>query len=655
MAEEEKPNEAPILTEYTEDHIRHLSDMEHIRTRPGMYIGKLGDGSHAEDGIYVLLKEVIDNSIDEFKMNAGRRIEITVEDNLRVSVRDYGRGIPLGKLIEAVSMLNTGGKYDSKAFKKSVGLNGVGVKAVNALSSHFEVRSHRDGEMRRATFERGILTGESTEPTADENGTFIYFEPDCALFKNYTFRTEFIETMLRNYTYLNTGLTIMFNGRRIHSRNGLVDLLNDNMTNDGLYPIIHLKGEDIEIAFTHTGQYGEEYYSFVNGQHTTQGGTHQSAFKKHIAETIKDFSGKNFDYGDIRNGLVAAIAVNIEEPLFESQTKIKLGSLTTIPDGGISIDKFVGDFVKEQVDNYLHKNTDIADIIIQKITENEKERKAIAGVTKLARERAKKANLHNRKLRDCRIHLNDAKGDLKEDSSIFITEGDSASGSITKSRDVTTQAVFSLRGKPLNCFGLTKKVVYENEEFNLLQAALNIEDGLDGLRYNKVIVATDADVDGMHIRLLMITFFLQFFPELIKKGHVYILQTPLFRVRNRKNKIGKQKLKELEEEAKAAKSDFITRYCYSDEERVAAIEALGPDPEITRFKGLGEISSDEFKHFIGPDIRLEQVSLHKSDQVKELLEYYMGKNTMERQNFIINNLVIEEDRAEEDETAETAI
>ena len=655
MAEEEKPNEAPILTEYTEDHIRHLSDMEHIRTRPGMYIGKLGDGSHAEDGIYVLLKEVIDNSIDEFKMNAGRRIEITVEDNLRVSVRDYGRGIPLGKLIEAVSMLNTGGKYDSKAFKKSVGLNGVGVKAVNALSSHFEVRSHRDGEMRRATFERGILTDESTEPTADENGTFIYFEPDSALFKNYTFRSEFIETMLRNYTYLNTGLTIMFNGRRIHSRNGLVDLLNDNMTNDGLYPIIHLKGEDIEIAFTHTGQYGEEYYSFVNGQHTTQGGTHQSAFKKHIAETIKDFSGKNFDYGDIRNGLVAAIAINIEEPLFESQTKIKLGSLTTIPDGGISIDKFVGDIVKEQVDNYLHKNTDIADIIIQKITENEKERKAIAGVTKLARERAKKANLHNRKLRDCRIHLNDAKGDLKEDSSIFITEGDSASGSITKSRDVTTQAVFSLRGKPLNCFGLTKKVVYENEEFNLLQAALNIEDGLDGLRYNKVIVATDADVDGMHIRLLMITFFLQFFPELIKKGHVYILQTPLFRVRNRKNKIGKQKLKELEEEAKAAKSDFITRYCYSDEERVAAIEALGPDPEITRFKGLGEISPDEFKHFIGPDIRLEQVSLHKSDQVKELLEYYMGKNTMERQNFIINNLVIEEDRAEEDETAETAI
>lgn len=645
MTEDDKLHEES-LAEYTEDNIRHLSDMEHIRTRPGMYIGKLGDGSHAEDGIYVLLKEVIDNSIDEFKMNAGKRIEITMEENLRISVRDYGRGIPLGKLIEAVSMLNTGGKYDSKAFKKSVGLNGVGVKAVNALSSHFEVRSHRDGEMRRATFERGIQTGDYTEPTQDENGTYIYFEPDKTLFKNYTFHSEFIELMLRNYTYLNTGLTIMFNGRRIHSRNGLVDLLNDNMTNDGLYPIIHLKGEDIEIAFTHTGQYGEEYYSFVNGQHTTQGGTHQSAFKKHIAETIKDFSGKNFDYGDIRNGLVAAIAINIEEPMFESQTKIKLGSLTTIPDGGISIDKFVGDFVKEQVDNYLHKNTDVAEIILQKITESEKERKAIAGVTKLARERAKKANLHNRKLRDCRIHLNDVKGEQKEESCIFITEGDSASGSITKSRDVSTQAVFSLRGKPLNSFGLTKKVVYENEEFNLLQAALNIEDGLEGLRYNKVIVATDADVDGMHIRLLMITFFLQFFPELIKKGHVYILQTPLFRVRNKKSRINKNKLKALEGDTTDAKSDFITRYCYSEEERVTAIDALGPDPEITRFKGLGEISPDEFKHFIGPDIRLEQVSLHKSDQVKELLEYYMGKNTMERQNFIINNLVIEEDRAE---------
>ncbi len=652
--------EAPV--EYTDENIRHLSDMEHVRTRPGMYIGKLGDGSHAEDGIYVLLKEVIDNSIDEFKMNAGKRIEITVEDNLRVSVRDYGRGIPQGKLIEAVSMLNTGGKYDSKAFKKSVGLNGVGIKAVNALSVHFEVRSFRDGQVRKATFEKGVLTGDTTEATQDEAGTYIYFEPDDTLFKHYSFRNEFIETMLRNYTYLNTGLTIMFNGRRIHSRNGLVDLLNDNMTNDGLYPIIHLKGDDIEIAFTHTGQYGEEYYSFVNGQHTTQGGTHQSAFKKHIAETIKEFSGKNFDYGDIRNGLVAAIAVNIEEPMFESQTKIKLGSLTTIPDGGISIDKFVGDFVKEQVDNFLHKNTDIAEVLLQKIVESEKERKAIAGVAKLARERSKKANLHNRKLRDCRIHLNDPKGEWQEESSIFITEGDSASGSITKSRNVNTQAVFSLRGKPLNCFGLTKKVVYENEEFNLLQAALNIEDGLEGLRYNKVIVATDADVDGMHIRLLMITFFLQFFPDLIKKGHVYILQTPLFRVRNRKSKINKARLKQLEEkrtEASGAEgkekkqttgpSDFITEYCYSDEERLAAIEALGPDPEITRFKGLGEISPDELKHFIGPDMRLEQVTLHKSDQVAELLEYYMGKNTMARQNFIIDNLVIEEDPAEEDQ------
>lgn len=649
MAEEDALfQKQEVQVDYTEEHIRHLSDMEHIRTRPGMYIGKLGDGSHAEDGIYVLLKEVIDNSIDEFKMNAGKRIEITLEEQLRVSVRDYGRGIPVGKLVEAVSLLNTGGKYDSKAFKKSVGLNGVGVKAVNALSAHFEVRSYRDGVMRKAVFEKGQLQTDETMDTQDENGTYIYFEPDNTLFKNYTFRNEFIEAMLRNYTYLNTGLTIMFNGRRIHSRNGLVDLLNDNMTNDGLYPIVHLQGEDIEIAFTHTGQYGEEYYSFVNGQHTTQGGTHQSAFKKHIAETIKDFSGKNFDYGDIRNGLVAAIAVNIEEPLFESQTKIKLGSLTTEPDGGISIDKFVGDFVKEQVDNYLHKNPDVAEVIIQKITENEKERKAIAGVAKLARERSKKANLHNRKLRDCRIHLNDPKGEHKEESSIFITEGDSASGSITKSRDVNTQAVFSLRGKPLNCFGLTKKVVYENEEFNLLQAALNIEDGLENLRYNKVIVATDADVDGMHIRLLMITFFLQFFPDLIKKGHVFILQTPLFRVRNRRTKITKARLKELEGKGMDAKGDFITRYCYTEEERLQAIEALGPDPEITRFKGLGEISPDEFKNFIGPDMRLEQVSLQKSDQVKELLEYYMGKNTMERQNFIINNLVIEEDRAEED-------
>ena len=657
MAEEEIIPSQEQTVNYTDDNIRHLSDMEHVRTRPGMYIGKLGDGSHQEDGIYVLLKEIVDNCIDEFKMNAGKRIEINVEDNLRVSVRDYGRGIPQGKLIEAVSVLNTGGKYDSKAFKKSVGLNGVGTKAVNALSSHFEVRSYRDGKVRTATFEKGVLTSDKTEDTQDENGTYIFFEPDNTLFKDYQFHSEFIEVMLRNYTYLNTGLAIMYNGRRILSRNGLEDLLNDNMTNDGLYPIIHLKGEDIEIAFTHSNQSGEEYHSFVNGQHTTLGGTHQSAFKKHIAETIKDFSNKNFDYGDIRNGLVAAIALNVEEPMFESQTKIKLGSLTMEPNGGVSIDKYVGDFVHEQVDNFLHKNPDIAEVLIQKISESEKERKAMAGVAKIARERAKKAMLHNRKLRDCRVHLNDAKGDLLEESAIFITEGDSASGSITKSRDPNTQAVFSLRGKPLNCYGLTKKVVYENEEFNLLQAALNIEDGLEGLRYNKVIVATDADVDGMHIRLLMITFFLQFFPELIKKGHVFILQTPLFRVRNKKSKIKKanmpkleEKLKGKEEEKKGRKkeNEFITLYCYSNEERAEAIELLGPDPEITRFKGLGEISSDEFKNFIGPDIRLEPVSLHKSDQVQELLEYYMGKNTSERQNFIIDNLVIEEDRPEEE-------
>ena len=635
--------------EYTDDNIRHLSDMEHVRTRPGMYIGRLGDGSLPEDGIYVLLKEVIDNSIDEFKMKAGDRIEINVDDNLRVSVRDYGRGIPQGKLIEAVSVLNTGGKYDSKAFKKSVGLNGVGVKAVNALSSHFEVRSYRDGKVRMATFEKGILQHEYTEDTQDENGTFIYFEPDNTLFTNYSFHDDIVETMLRNYTYLNTGLAIMYNGRRIMSRNGLKDLLNDTMTNDGIYPIIHLKGEDIEIAFTHTNQYGEEYHSFVNGQHTTQGGTHQSAFKEHIAKTIKEFYNKNFEYTDIRNGLVAAIAINVEEPMFESQTKIKLGSLTMAPNGGVSINKYVGDFVKTGVDNFLHKEADVADVMLQKIQENEKERKAMAGVTKLARERAKKANLHNRKLRDCRIHFSDAKNDRKEESSIFITEGDSASGSITKSRDVNTQAVFSLRGKPLNSFGLTKKVVYENEEFNLLQAALDIEDGLDTLRYNKVIVATDADVDGMHIRLLTITFFLQFFPELIKKGHVYVLQTPLFRVRNKRTKIkNKQVIADADAKDKR-KTDFITRYCYNEEERIKAIEQLGPDPEITRFKGLGEISPEEFANFIGPDMRLEQVTLHKTDQVQKLLEYYMGKNTMERQNFIIDNLVVEEDIINEDE------
>ena len=623
--------------EYTDDNIRHLDDMEHIRVRSGMYIGRLGDGQQNDDGIYVLLKEVMDNSIDEFKMGAGKRIEVTIEDDLRVSIRDYGRGIPQGKLIEAVSKLNTGGKYDSKAFKKSVGLNGVGIKAVNALSSRFEVASFREGKVRRATFEKGQLISDVTEDTTEENGTYIFFEPDNTLFVGYKFLNQFVETLLRNYTYLNTGLTFIYNGQRILSRHGLEDLLKDNMTSEGLYDIVHLKGEDIEIAFTHTNQYGEEYYSFVNGQHTTQGGTHQSALKEHIARTIKEFYNKNQEFSDIRNGIVAAIALDVEEPMFESQTKTKLGSNNMWPavpqedkPAGPSINKFVGDFIKTEVDNYLHKNPQVADVMLQKIQESEKERKAIAGVTKLARERAKKANLHNRKLRDCRFHLNDAKGDKQEETCIFITEGDSASGSITKSRDVNTQAVFSLRGKPLNSYGLTKKVVYENEEFNLLQAALNIEDGMEGLRYNKVIVATDADVDGMHIRLLMITFFLQFFPDLIKKGHVYILQTPLFRVRNRK------------------KGVYETIYCYSDEERIAAIEKLSPNPEITRFKGLGEISPDEFKNFIGKDMRLEKVRLRKDDLVKDLLEFYMGKNTMERQNFIIENLVVEEDITKEE-------
>ena len=630
-------NEVSTTVEYTDDNIRHLDDMEHIRVRSGMYIGRLGDGQQNDDGSYVLLKEVMDNSIDEFKMGAGKKIEVTIEDSLRVSIRDYGRGIPQGKLIEAVSKLNTGGKYDSKAFKKSVGLNGVGIKAVNALSSHFEVASFRDGKVRRATFEKGQLLKDPTEDTTEENGTYIFFEPDDTLFVGYKFLNQFVETLLRNYTYLNTGLTFIYNGQRILSRHGLEDLLKDNMTSDGLYDIVHLKGEDIEIAFTHTNQYGEEYYSFVNGQHTTQGGTHQSALKEHIARTIKEFYNKNQEFGDIRNGIVAAIALDVEEPMFESQTKTKLGSNNMWPanpqedkPAGPSINKFVGDFIKTEVDNFLHKNPQVAEVMLQKIQESEKERKAIAGVTKLARERAKKANLHNRKLRDCRFHLNDVKGNRQEETCIFITEGDSASGSITKSRDVNTQAVFSLRGKPLNSYGLTKKVVYENEEFNLLQAALNIEDGMEGLRYNKVIVATDADVDGMHIRLLMITFFLQFFPDLIKKGHVYILQTPLFRVRNRK------------------KGVYETIYCYSDEERIAAIEKLSPNPEITRFKGLGEISPDEFKNFIGQAMRLEKVRLRKDDLVKDLLEFYMGKNTMERQKFIIENLVVEEDISKEE-------
>ena len=637
MEELTTQNSTLSTPEYNDDNIRHLDDMEHIRVRSGMYIGRLGDGEQSDDGIYVLLKEVMDNSIDEFKMGAGKKIEVNIEDNLRVSVRDYGRGIPQGKLIEAVSKLNTGGKYDSKAFKKSVGLNGVGIKAVNALSSRFEVASFRDGIVRRATFEKGQLISDVTADTTEENGTYIFFEPDDTLFLNYKFQNQFVETLLRNYTYLNTGLTFLYNGQKILSRHGLEDLLKDNMTSEGLYEIVHLKGEDIEIAFTHTNQYGEEYYSFVNGQHTTQGGTHQSALKEHIARTIKEFYNKNQEFADIRNGIVAAIALDVEEPMFESQTKTKLGSNNMWPaipqedkPAGPTINKYVGDFIKTEVDNYLHKNPMVAEIMLQKIQESEKERKAIAGVTKLARERAKKANLHNRKLRDCRFHLNDVRGNKQEETCIFITEGDSASGSITKSRDVNTQAVFSLRGKPLNSYGLTKKVVYENEEFNLLQAALNIEDGMEGLRYNKVIVATDADVDGMHIRLLMITFFLQFFPDLIKKGHVYILQTPLFRVRNRK------------------KGVYETIYCYTDEERIAAIEKLSPNPEITRFKGLGEISPDEFKNFIGEDMRLERVRLRKDDLVKELLEFYMGKNTMERQNFIIDNLVVEEDITKEE-------
>ncbi|BEG99928.1 DNA topoisomerase (ATP-hydrolyzing) [Bacteroides sedimenti] len=619
---EEMLEEKLQVAEYTEENIRTLDWKEHIRRRPGMYIGKLGDGSHSDDGIYVLLKEALDNSIDEYMMGFGKTIEVTVIDG-KVTVRDHGRGIPLGKVIDVSSKMNTGGKYDSKAFKKSVGLNGVGIKAVNALSSYFRISSFRDGEEKSAEFERGTLIKDfPIAETEHDNGTLTEFVPDNTIFKDYRYQNEHIEPLLKNYVFLNSGLSIIFNGKKFNSKNGLVDLLNEYMTTDPLYPIIHLKGEDIELVLTHTDQYGEEYYSFVNGQHTTQGGTHLAAFREAVARTIKEYYPKNFDYADIRSGMVGAISIKVEEPVFESQTKTKLGSKDVGPDGP-SVGKFIGDFVKRELDNYLHINHETSEILLQKIQDSEKERKAIAGVTKLARERAKKANLHNRKLRDCRTHLNDMKGKNQEDSSIFITEGDSASGSITKSRDVNTQAVFSLRGKPLNSFGLTKKVVYENEEFNLLQAALNIEDGIEGLRYNKVILATDADVDGMHIRLLMITFFLQFFPDLIKKGHVYILQTPLFRVRNKKETI----------------------YCYSEEERVSAINKLSPNPEITRFKGLGEISPDEFKNFIGKDMRLEQVTLRRHDLVKDLLEFYMGKNTMERQNFIIDNLVIEEDVA----------
>ena len=606
--------------EYGSDAIKTLDWKEHIRRRPGMYIGKLGDGSHADDGIYVLLKEVLDNALDEHMMGFGKQIVVEISSEV-VSVRDYGRGIPLDKVKDVSSKMNTGGKYDSKAFKKSVGLNGVGIKAVNALSSSFFIQSYRDGMSNSVSYACGEVVSESgLTPTDEPNGTLVQFSPDGTIFKNYAYREELIEPLLKNYVFLNTGLTILLNGRKFHSRNGLVDLLNEYMTTEPLYPIIHLSGADIELVITHSNQYGEEYYSFVNGQHTTQGGTHLTAFREAATRTIKEFYAKNFEYTDIRNGMVAAISIKVEEPVFESQTKTKLGSKDVGPDGP-TIAKFIGDFLKKELDNYLHKNGEVADVMLKKILASEKERKAIAGVTKLARERAKKANLNNRKLRDCRIHYNDTKGDRQDESCIFITEGDSASGSITKIRNVETQAVFSLRGKPLNTYGLTQKVVYENEEFNLLQAALNIEDGIEGLRYNKVIIATDADVDGMHIRLLMITFLLQFFPDLIKKGHVYILQTPLFRVRNKKE----------------------THYCYTDEERLAAIKKCGANPEVTRFKGLGEISPDEFRQFIGPDMRLDRVSLRKEDLVKDLLEFYMGKNTMERQNFIIQNLVIEDD------------
>ena len=606
--------------EYGSDAIKTLDWKEHIRRRPGMYIGKLGDGSHADDGIYVLLKEVLDNALDEHMMGFGKQIVVEISSEV-VSVRDYGRGIPLDKVKDVSSKMNTGGKYDSKAFKKSVGLNGVGIKAVNALSSSFFIQSYRDGMSNSVSYACGEVVSESgLTPTDEPNGTLVQFSPDGTIFKNYAYREELIEPLLKNYVFLNTGLTILLNGRKFHSRNGLVDLLNEYMTTEPLYPIIHLSGADIEVVITHSNQYGEEYYSFVNGQHTTQGGTHLTAFREAATRTIKEFYAKNFEYTDIRNGMVAAISIKVEEPVFESQTKTKLGSKDVGPDGP-TIAKFIGDFLKKELDNYLHKNGEVADVMLKKILASEKERKAIAGVTKLARERAKKANLNNRKLRDCRIHYNDTKGDRQDESCIFITEGDSASGSITKIRNVETQAVFSLRGKPLNTYGLTQKVVYENEEFNLLQAALNIEDGIEGLRYNKVIIATDADVDGMHIRLLMITFLLQFFPDLIKKGHVYILQTPLFRVRNKKE----------------------THYCYTDEERLAAIKKCGANPEVTRFKGLGEISPDEFRQFIGPDMRLDRVSLRKDDLVKDLLEFYMGKNTMERQNFIIQNLVIEDD------------
>lgn len=619
MAEEERIDLPQV--NYSDDDIKTLDWQEHIRRRPGMYIGKLGDGSSSDDGIYVLLKEVLDNSIDEYMMGFGKTIEVTINDGV-IRVRDHGRGVPLGKVKDVSSKMNTGAKYDSKAFKKSVGLNGVGIKAVNALSAYFHIQSFRDGQTTSVEYSKAVVTKESSKPseTTEENGTLIEFIPDNTIFINYNYRDEYVESLLKNYVFLNTGLSIYYNGKRFFSKNGLVDLLNETMTSEPLYPIIHLKDEDIEVVITHTNQYGEEYYSFVNGQHTTQGGTHQSAFREALSRVVKEYYNKNFDYADIRSGIVAAISVKVEEPVFESQTKTKLGSKDMGPNGP-SVQKFIGDFLKKELDNYLHKNSETSEILHKKILDSEKERKAIAGVTKLARERAKKANLHNKKLRDCRIHYTDSKGDDLDQTCIFITEGDSASGSITKSRNPNLQAVFSLRGKPLNSYGLTKKIVYENEEFNLLQAALNIEDGLDGLRYNKVIIATDADTDGMHIRLLLLTFFLQFFPDLVKKNHVYILQTPLFRVRNKKETI----------------------YCYTEEERLAAIAKLGANPEITRFKGLGEISPDEFTHFIGKDMRLDRVTMKKEDLVKEMLNFYMGKNTPERQEFIIDNLVVDEE------------
>ena len=647
MAENEDIIQASAMSSrYDDSAIQTLEWNEHIRRRPGMYIGKLGDGSHAEDGIYVLIKEVIDNSIDEFNMGVGKQIDITIGEDGEVMVRDYGRGIPLGKVKDVASEINTGGKFDDKNFKKSVGLNGVGLKAVNALSTYCEVVSHRDGECVKVVFERGNLVEHtSILPTTEPNGTMVRFVPDNSLFREYKYNLDFVETMVNNYTYLNSGLAIFFNGKRYISRHGLLDLLKENMTADPLYPILHIKGDDIEFVLTHTEQYGEEYYSFVNGQHTTQGGTHLTAFREAVSRTIKEHFGKGFEYSDIRNGMVAAISVRIQEPVFESQTKTKLGSKEIAPDSPITINKFIGDFIKLELDNYLHKNPDTTEIMLKKIQRSEKERKAMAGVTKLARERAKTASLHNRKLRDCNIHYNDtlkssAKEDLREQTAIFVTEGDSASGTITKVRDAQTQAVFSLRGKPLNTYGLTQEIIYKNEEFNLLQAALNIEDGLEGLRYNKIIIATDADVDGMHIRLLVLTFFLTFFPDLVKKGHVYILQTPLFRVRNKKLVKARGSKKKKAESDDAEKDTF---YCYTDEERIAAIERLGNNAEITRFKGLGEINPDEFKDFIGPEIRLDPVKLKKDDNVEKLLEFYMGKNTMTRQGFIIDNLVVEDD------------